>query len=463
MKISFHGADRGVTGSCHLIECGGKRILIDCGLYQGGRELAEENAEDFGFDPASIDFLLLTHAHLDHCGRIPLLTKRGFKGEIITTSASRELARLVMLDSAHLQEEEARYQSRRKARHGHANHNGTPLYSVLDALNSTEHFGRTASYDQPLDIAPGIRATFIEAGHILGSACIHLELEERGQRRSVLFSGDLGNGERPFLRSPATPPKADVVVMETTYGDRLHKALTPSVEELYEAITDTFKRGGNVVIPTFALERAQEILFYLREGVEQDRLPGSIQVFLDSPMAISATEIFERHPECYQPEVAELFREGRDPFQLPGVHFTRETAESMALNRIGGGAVILAGSGMCTGGRVRHHLRHHLWRRDSSVVFVGFAARGTLARQIIDGAERVRIYGEEVQVAASIHTINGFSAHADQAELLSWHRQTGSPERTFLVHGDEDVMEHFATRLQDTQVEMPTLGQSFDL
>jgi metallo-beta-lactamase family protein len=290
-----------------------------------------------------------------------------------------------------------------------------------------------------------------------------LELEERGQRRSVLFSGDLGNAERPFLRSPATPPKVDVVVMETTYGDRLHKALTPSVEELYEAITDTFQRGGNVIIPTFALERAQELLFYLREGVEQGRLPGSIQVFLDSPMAISATEIFERHPECYQPEVAELFREGRDPFQLPGVHFTRETAESIALNRIGGGAVILAGSGMCTGGRVRHHLRHHLWRRESSVVFVGFAARGTLARQIIDGAERVRIYGEEIRVAAKIHTINGFSAHADQAELLSWHRQTGSPERTFLVHGDEDVMQHFATRLQDTQVEMPMLGQSFDL
>ena len=463
MKISFHGADRGVTGSCHLVECGGRRILIDCGLYQGGRELNEENAEEFGFDPAGIDFLLLTHAHLDHCGRIPLLSKRGFRGEIISTAATRELARLVMLDSAHLQEEEARYQSRKKARHGHASHNGTPLYSVLDALNSTEHFGRSASYGQPLELAPGIRATFIDAGHILGSACIHLEMEEQARRRSVLFSGDLGNAERPFLRSPATPPKVDVVVMETTYGDRLHKALKPSVEELYEAINDTFKRGGNVVIPTFALERAQELLFYLREGVEQSRLPGSIQVFLDSPMAISATEIFERHPECYRAEVGELFREGRDPFQLPGVHFTRETAESMALNRIGSGAVILAGSGMCTGGRVRHHLRHNLWRRESSVIFVGFAARGTLARQIIDGAERVHIYGEEIRVAAKIHTINGFSAHADKAELLSWHRQTGSPERTFLVHGDEDVMQHFATRLQDTEVEMPMLGQSFDL
>lgn len=461
MHISFHGADRGVTGSCHLVECAGKKILVDCGLYQGSRELDEENADDFGFDAASIDYLLLTHAHLDHCGRIPLLTKRGFRGEIITTAATRELARLVMLDSAHLQEEEARYQSRRKARHGHG-HKHVALYSVLDALNSTEHFGRTAPYGQPLELAPGIRATFLDAGHILGSASIHLELEEDGRQRSILFSGDLGNAERPLLRSPATPPSVDVVVMETTYGDRLHKPLAPSVTELYEAINDTFKRGGNVIIPTFALERAQELLFYLREGVLQEHLPGSIQVFLDSPMAISATEIFERHPECYEAEVAELFREGRDPFHLPGLHFTRETAESIALNQVSGG-VILAGSGMCTGGRVRHHLRHNLWRRESSVVFVGYAARGTLARRIIDGADQVRIYGEEIRVQAKIHTINGFSAHADQAELLDWHRRSGSPARTFLVHGDEEVMSGFAGLLQDTQVELPRLGQRYEL
>jgi len=251
--------------------------------------------------------------------------------------------------------------------------------------------------------------------------------------------------------------------METTYGDRLHKALAPSVEELYEAITDTFRRGGNVIIPTFALERAQELLFYLRAGVEQDRLPGSTQVFLDSPMAISATEIFERYPECYGADVAELFQEKRDPFHLPGLHFTRETAESMALNQIGGGAVILAGSGMCTGGRVRHHLRHNLWRKQSSVVFVGFAANGTLARRIIDGTRQVRIYGEDIPVHAKIYTINGFSAHADQAELLAWHRRTGTPERTFLVHGEEDVMSRFAAKLRDTQVEMPLPGQSYTL
>jgi metallo-beta-lactamase family protein len=462
MNLSFHGADRGVTGSCHLVECAGQRILIDCGMYQGGRELDEENADDFGFDAANIDFLLLTHAHLDHCGRIPLLSKRGFRGEIITTAASRELARLVMLDSAHLQEEEARYKARKKARHGHP-HGAGPLYSVLDALNSTEHFGRSAAYDKPLELASGLRVTFIDAGHILGSACVYLELEERGQQHTVLFSGDLGNAERPFLRSPTRPPEADVVVMETTYGDRLHKALAPSVEELYEAITETFKRGGNVIIPTFALERAQELLFFLRQGIEENRLPGSIQVFLDSPMAISATEIFERHPECFDADVAELFREGRDPFDLPGLHFTRETAASMALNQVGGGAVILAGSGMCTGGRVRHHLRHNLWREESSIVFVGFAAKGTLARRIIDGAQQVSIFGEHIPVRANIYTINGFSAHADQAELLAWHGQIGKPERTYLVHGEEDVMRRFAGRLRDTQVEMPMQGQSFTI
>jgi metallo-beta-lactamase family protein len=252
----------------------------------------------------------------------------------------------------------------------------------------------------------------------------------------VLFSGDLGANGRPLLRDPARPPDADVVVMETTYGDRAHKGLEPSVAELYAAIRDTFKRGGNVIIPTFALERAQELLFCLREGVQDGHLPAAMQVFLDSPMAISATEIFRRHPEGYEPEVKELFANGGDPFALPGLHFTRETAESMALNRIGGGAVILAGSGMCTGGRVLHHLKHNLWRSDSSIVFVGFAAHGTLARRIIDGAPAVRIFREDIPVRAKIHTIGGFSAHADRNELLAWWQATGDPDLTVLVHGD---------------------------
>ena len=462
MKISFHGADRGVTGSCHLIECAGKRVLIDCGLYQGGREIEEENAEDFGFDPAGIDFLLLTHAHLDHCGRIPLLSKRGFKGEIVTTGATRELARLILLDAAELQEEEARYQSRRKAKHGNR-HEIPPLYSVPDVLISFELFSRSIRYEKPIEIAPGVRVTFFDAGHILGSASVLIELEEGGQRRSVFFSGDIGNSGRPLLRAPATPAHADVVVMETTYGDRSHKALEPSVDELYDAITDTLKRGGNVIIPTFALERAQELLFYLRQGVEKGLLPGSLQVFLDSPMAISATEIFQRHPECYEPQVSKLFHEGIDPFDLPGLHFTRETADSIALNRVSGGAVIMAGSGMCTGGRVRHHLKQNLWRHQSSVIFVGFAAKNTLARRIIDGAKTVKIFGESYPVKAAIHTINGFSAHADQSELLAWHRGLANPEITYLVHGEEETMSRFSKLLEQTEVRMPELGDEFSL
>lgn len=461
MKISFHGADRGVTGSCHRVECAGKNILIDCGLYQGGRELDEENSEPFGFDPASIDCVLLTHAHLDHCGRLPLLVKRGFRGEIITTAASRELARVVMLDSAHLQEEEAQYRSRKGARQG-AQATPTPLYTTLDALNTLDYFGRTVEYGQTFSIAPGVRATFLDAGHILGSATVILDLDETGKTCTVAFSGDLGNAGRKLLRDPVPPLRADVVVMETTYGDRLHKPLADSIEELYQAITDTFRRGGNVIIPTFALERAQELLYYLREGVEQGHLPHSMQVFLDSPMAISATEIFKHHPECYEDATAALFRKGHDPFHLPGLHFTRETADSMAINRIVGGAVIMAGSGMCTGGRVRHHLKHNLWREDSSVVFVGFAAEGTLARHIIDGAKSVRILGEDIAVKARIHTINGFSAHADRDELLAWHGRI-KPGRTFLVHGEEAVMKAFAGLLKSTQVEMPTRGQVFEL
>lgn len=462
MRLSFHGADQGVTGSCHLVECNGVRILVDCGLYQGGRELVEENAEPFGFDPAQVDYLLLTHAHLDHCGRIPLLAARGFHGEIVTTAATRELARLVMLDSAHLQEEEAARDNRRAQRR-HARTTHRPLYTSLDALYSLDFFGRTAGYGKPLALDGGIRATFFDAGHILGSASILLELHEGGRLQRVLFSGDLGYNGRVILRDPATPPAADVVVMETTYGDRLHKQLEPSVDELYATISNSFALGGNVVIPTFALERAQEVLFYLREGVESGDLPQAMQVFLDSPMAISATEIFRRHPECYDAETAKLFNEGRDPLDFPGMHFTRETAESMALNRIRGGAVILAGSGMCTGGRVRHHLKHNLWRRDSSVIFVGYAARGTLARRIVDGAKKVHVLGEEIPVNARVHTIGGFSAHADRDELLAWHQATGGPRCTVLVHGEEESMRAFASDLKCTEIVMPKLGDTLSL
>lgn len=461
MRLSFHGADRGVTGSCHMLETAEKRLLIDCGLYQGSRELEEDNADPFGFDPAAIDILLLTHAHLDHCGRIPLLVKRGFAGEIIATAATRELARLVLLDAAHLQEEDARRQASRSARGG-TQRTPAPLYSVLDALTALDRFGRVAAYDRPIVLADGLEVTYRDAGHILGSAFLQVDAAAGGGKRRVLFSGDLGGSGRPLLRDPAKPPPADAVVMETTYGDRDHRPLDASVAELYEAISSTLERGGNAIIPTFALERAQEVLYYLARGVESGKLRQGLRVFLDSPMAISATEIFRRHPECYGEAQATRFRDGADPFALPGLSFVHDAGESAALNRVSGGAVIMAGSGMCTGGRVRHHLKHNLWRREASVVFVGYVAHGTLGRQIVDGAKRVRIFGEDVAVQARIHTINGFSAHAGQHDLLAWHAAS-RPARTFLVHGEEEATRKFGALLKDTEVTLPALGEAFEL
>jgi metallo-beta-lactamase family protein len=374
--------------------------------------------------------------------------------------ATRELARLVMLDAAHLQEGEARSNAHRP-QHGAGNQPAEPLYTEADALKSLESFKRSAEYGEPIDLAEGIRATFVDAGHILGSASILLELTEAGRTLRLLFSGDLGNTGNPLLVTPAPPPRADVVVIETTYGDRLHKPMDASIQELYSAISDTLGRGGNVIIPTFALERAQDLLFMLSQGIEQDKLVPSMQVFLDSPMAITATEIFARHLDYLRPEAARLFRKDRDPLALPGLHFTRQSVESVALNNVRG-AIIMAGSGMATGGRVQHHLKHNISRQECGVIFVGFAAKGTLARQIIDGQNPVQILGDFIPVRASIHTINGFSAHADQAELLKWHEHTGAA-RTFLTHGEEDAMQAFASQLGKTQVQMPALNQSFDL
>ncbi|GAB4527468.1 MAG: MBL fold metallo-hydrolase [Roseibium sp.] len=417
----------------------------------------ELNAAPFGFEPEEIDFLLLTHAHLDHCGRIPLLVKRGFRGEIICTAATRDLSRVVMMDSAHLHEEEAR----RRRHHGH--HDVEPLYDTLDAFDSLDRFGRVAEYNQPVHLWNGGTATFFDAGHILGSASIRLDLIEETERRSILFSGDIGPQDRRLLNAPAPPSGVDAVVMETTYGDRDHRSLTESVAEFTEAVQDAAERGGNVIIPTFALERAQELLFYLREGMEAGDISSSTHVFLDSPMAISATELFRRHPEAMNPHVAAMIRHGKDPFKVPGLHFLRDTADSIALNRIRSGAIIMAGSGMCTGGRVRHHLRHNLAHSDCSIIFVGFAAKGTLARSIVDGARTVKLFGDEVRVKAKIHTINGFSAHAGRHELLDWHRRAGTPARTFLIHGEAETREKFAGVLKGTKIEMPDMHQSYDL
>jgi len=456
--LTCHGAAGEVTGSCHLLEHAGRRILVDCGLFQGSDALEGENAHAFAFDPASIDFVLLTHAHLDHCGRLPLLARRGFRGEIIATAPTRELARLVLSDAASLQEEEA------KARTRKLRDFAAPLYTLEDAFHAMDFFGRRAEYGQDIALAPGLSVRFIDAGHMLGSASVVVETGEGASRRRIVFSGDLGNPGRPLLRDAEPPPAADVVVIESTYGDRDHRSMAASVAELIGAVADRIERGGNVVIPTFALERAQEILYHLADGIRDGILPRTLPVFLDSPMAISATETFARYPEYLGEEARRRLADG-DLFGLPTLRFTRETADSMALNRIKGGAVILAGSGMCTGGRVRHHLRHNLWRKHAGVVFVGYAARGTPARRIIDGADTVRLFGEDVRVQARIWTINGFSAHAGQHDLLGWLGHA-APKKAVLVHGEaERGLSALASRVEALGIDcvVPAQGQTLAL
>jgi metallo-beta-lactamase family protein len=457
--LTCHGAAGEVTGSCHLLEHAGRRILVDCGLFQGSDALEGENARAFAFDAASIDFVLLTHAHLDHCGRLPLLARRGFRGEIIATAPTRELARLVLSDAASLQEEEAKARTRRLRDFV------APLYTLEDAFHAMEFFGRRAEYGRDIALAPGLTARFIDAGHMLGSASVVVETGQGAARRRIVFSGDIGNPDRPLLRDAEPPPEADVVVMEATYGDRDHRSTADSIAELVGAVADRIERGGNVVIPTFALERAQEILYHLADGIREGMLPPTLPVFLDSPMAISATETFARYPECLGEDARRRLADGGDLFGLPTLRFTRETADSMALNRIKGGAVILAGSGMCTGGRVRHHLRHNLWRRHAGVIFVGYAARGTPARRIIDGAETVRLFGEDVRVQARIWTINGFSAHAGQHDLLAWLGHAAA-KKAVLVHGEaERGLSALASRVEALGIDcvVPAQGQTLAL
>ncbi|MFT4097847.1 MAG: MBL fold metallo-hydrolase [Rhodoblastus sp.] len=461
MKLSFHGADQDVTGSCHLIEAAGRRVLVDCGMFQGGASERALNKRDFGFDPKSIDTILLTHAHLDHCGRIPLLVKRGFRGEIVCTPPTRELARLVMLDSARLQEEDTHRSMRKAARWEPKDAEEEPLYDLEDAMAALDRFGRQVGYRETIEIAPGLRATWTNAGHILGSASVLVECDEGAAKKRIAFSGDLGDPGRALLDDAEPPKEADAVVMETTYGDRDHRPLPASIEEFHEAIAQIRSRGGNAVIPTFALERAQELLYYLKLGLRQNKLPPDIQIFVDSPMAISATQIAQASPTYLRAEIAAMMERNDDPFTPPRLRFTKLSRDSMAINSIESGAVILAGSGMATGGRVLHHLRRNLPRAECGVVLVGFASKGTLARQIIDGEKSVQIFGERIPVRASVHTINGFSAHAGRASLIAWRQKIDAP-RTFLVHGELAAM----TALKDAlpgETSMPKIDQVVDI
>ncbi|MFN4218093.1 MAG: MBL fold metallo-hydrolase [Candidatus Bipolaricaulia bacterium] len=434
MKLTFHGAAKTVTGSCILLQVDKLKILIDCGMWQGHEEIESRNWLPFGFPPNKIDYVILTHAHLDHCGLIPRLVREGFSGEILCTEPTRDLARLVLTDSAQLQEEEAAVLSKKERRRG-----GSPirpLYEIEDVLNSLDRFADPVPFNKTIDLAKGVTLQFRNAGHILGAAFIQLRVTEKRKRPTrLIFSGDLGNTDKLLTPDPADPEPADIVVIESTYGDRAHRSMRDSMAELKQALLLTFARGGNVLIPSFALERSQELLAVLFQLYKRKELPGC-QVFLDSPLATNATKIFRRYSEYLKPEEAHALAHSPNAFDFPALRFARTPDESRAINAIASHAIIIAGSGMCTGGRILHHLKHQLWRPECSVVFIGFQADGTLGRKLIEGARTVRIFGEEIAVRSQIWTINGFSAHADQSGLLRFLTHARKPEQIFLVHGE---------------------------
>jgi len=463
--VTFLGGAREVTGSCILVEADGARFLVDCGLFQGGGESEERNARPFPVPPASVDFVLLTHAHLDHCGRLPRLVREGFRGPVYATPATCDLARIMLLDAAHIQEKEAEWHARRLARSGRRDA-PSPLYTTADAAAVAPRL-HGVPYGTAFSPAPGIEAVFLEAGHILGSAVVSIRLGRGGPGgRTLVFTGDLGHRGLPIVRDPAPVREADVVAMESTYGNRVHKGMRETVEEFAAAVSDTIgRKGGNVIVPAFAVGRAQDVLYLLTDLTRQGRLSG-ITVYLDSPLAAEATRITLRHPECFDEAARELvaWREAH-----PGalrVVVTEKVEDSMALNQVQG-AVILAGSGMCEAGRIKHHLKHNLWRKEASVVIVGFQARGTLGRRIVDGARTVTIFGEEIAVAADVYTIGGLSAHADREDLLDWaSRFARPPGRVFVAHGEEEVSVGLARLLGERfgwPAEVPFPGRRIDL
>ncbi|UCC99174.1 MAG: MBL fold metallo-hydrolase [Phycisphaerales bacterium] len=457
IKLQFLGAAQNVTGSRHLLEVNGTRLLVDCGLYQE-RQFRARNWEPFTVPPESIDAVLLTHAHLDHCGLLPKLIKDGFKGKIYCTEATAEIARIILLDSAKLQEEDAEYKRKRHEREGRKGpFPEVPLYTIADAEASFPHFS-PVKYKQPVQISAGIEATFCEAGHVLGSSIIKVKVGRNGQDRTVLFSGDVGRPHRPIVRDPALVDEADYILVESTYGDRVHKGPEDTKKMIAEVINATKQAGGNIIVPSFALERSQELLYYINELLLENAIP-RLKVFLDSPMAANITKVFQRHRELYDKEMKELLRNNGAPFSFPGLKMTGTSDESKAINHIRGTVMIIAGSGMCTGGRIKHHLVNNIAEPKNTVMFVGYQAVGTLGRRIVNGEKQVRILGREFPVKARIVRINGFSAHADKEELLEWLSGLKKPPRKlFVVHGESEsarLFGDFLTEKTGWQVAVP--------
>jgi metallo-beta-lactamase family protein len=474
-SLRFFGAARNVTGSSYLVEHRDRRFLVDCGLYQE-RKYRERNWAAFAVDPGSIDAVLLTHAHLDHCGLLPKLVREGFSGPIYCTPATAAIARIVLLDSARIQEEDAEYKRRRHEKEGRTGpHPEEALYTEEDAERTLPLF-RSVGYDTPIPVADGLSASFFEAGHILGSAMIRLQLEGGsaasagsrgpGGRRSIVFSGDIGQWDKPIIEDPTVFTAADYVVMESTYGDRTHEDPGEVEDLLAEAVNTTHRAGGNLLIPSFALERTQEVLYHLNRLLQANRIPHLV-VFVDSPMAISVTEVFKDHPELFDDAMQEMMEAGHSPFSFSGLQMTRSVQQSKAINQIRGTSIIIAGSGMCTGGRIKHHLVHNIYRKESTILFVGYQAEGTLGRQILSGAREVRILGQNWRRKAYIRRISGFSAHADQPALLRWLGGLKRPPRKlFLTHGEAGAIQTLAGKIEQEKgwkPLAPEYGQRFEL
>ena len=464
MKLSFFGADHCVTGSCHCLEVGGKRILVDCGLQQGRDEIDNTSLP---FAPNTIDVVLVTHAHIDHSGRVPMLIKNGFSGRIFTTRLTADLLDIMLQDSAHIQESDAEYENKKNARAGRPLIE--PIYTVADAMRVPE-FLTECEYGQTVELCEGVTAEFIDAGHLLGSASIRLTATEGGETRTILFSGDIGNVDQPIIRDPQTFSQADYVVMESTYGDRNHEPVASYTAELAKIIDETFSRGGNVIIPSFAVGRTQELLYFMREMKSQGMVKSNpdFTVVVDSPLANQATQIFSGDLRGYLDEEAlELVKDGEKLFTFPGLTMTQTSEESKMLNMERSSKVIISASGMCDAGRIRHHLKHNLWREECAIVFVGFQGEGTLGRHLLNGAKQVRLFGEDIAVNASIHNFKGLSSHADRDHLLKWIEavKEPAPQQVFVVHGDAPVTEIFANTLREKGIpaHAPLYQEVYDL
>lgn len=445
--VTSYGAAETVTGSCHLLKIGSIKILIDCGMFQGNGG-GKKNYESFGFDPSEIHYLVLTHAHLDHIGRVPKLFKEGFSGRIIATKATRDIARIMLLDSAGILLEEYKTISRKARRRGEEESVLEPLYTKDDVKDVFAKKWCTLEYYEEHRLKQHIKVSFGNAGHIMGSAFAMIDYEEENQHKRVVFSGDLGSPERLIIDERDKLYEADALFIESTYGDRIHKPLDQSVEEFKEAVIATLKDKGTVLIPSFALERTQEILWLLHEMHDNGELP-KCRIFLDSPLAIKATRLYNKYPGHLSDELEYSSGKGKDPFSFAWLETTTTRDQSMAINRVRERSIIIAGSGMCNGGRIMHHLKHRLWNPRNSVIFVGFQVKGTLGRSIVDGGKSVNIYGEDIVVKAKTYTINGFSAHADQKEMIDWMRSIENLKKLYLIHGERDKMEIFATAIKN--------------